>query len=140
MRADAAKAALALEQLQEVRSDRSANACLHTVSVVCWQQASVLARDQTGQDQTIGRFAGVYKYDSTYDGWPVLKSASGNFCYRHTKSSTWRIGDEHNHDIDRCYLYIAAPDGPLPVGAHTWKLLSRNGWQDDKMMVSLMVR
>ena len=117
---------------------------VHTVSVVvCWQQASVLARDQTGQDQNIGRFAGVYKYDSTHEGWPVLKNAKGKYCYRYTPTDKWYLSRAFTPDKSGNYGNIVAKEGPLPAGAHTWQVGDgEGGWVTGgrTLTVGLLVR
>ena len=52
----------------------------------------------------------------------MLKNASGVHCYRYKATDTWSIGPEHRPDVDSCAGHIVAKEGPLPVGAHTWKV------------------
>eukprot|EP01045_Picozoa_sp_COSAG04_P052404 COSAG04_NODE_22316_length_357_cov_0.600775_1_plen_88_part_10 len=32
--------------------------------------------------------------DSTHEGWPVLKSDKGRYCYRYTPVDQWRLSDK----------------------------------------------
>ena len=36
-------------------------------------------------------FNGLYTHDSTHEGWPVLKNASGMYCYRYTPADRWLL-------------------------------------------------
>ena len=90
-------------------------------------------------------FNGVYTHDSTHEGWPVLKNANGMYCYRYTPNNQWRVGSEHNPDKGACRSTIVAKEGPLPVGAHTWRLgpsvLGKppgSAWEDRTVTVALV--
>ena len=67
-------------------------------------------------------FNGLYTHDSTHEGWPVLKSANGRYCYRHTPLDSWFLRDRFTPDSDLCHAHIGAKEGPPPVGAHTWQV------------------
>ena len=67
-------------------------------------------------------YNGLYTHDSTHEGWPVLKNAKGRYCYRHTPWDQWHLSDKARHDEDVANANIVAKEGPLPVGAHTWKV------------------
>ena len=69
-------------------------------------------------------FNGVYTHDSTHKGWPVLKNASGMYCYRYTPADQWMLDSDFSPDESSfAGGTIVAKDGPLPVGAHTWRVL-----------------
>ena len=80
-------------------------------------------------------YNGVYAHDSTHEGWPVLKNANGSYCYRHTPDDQWMLTD----DKAMCSAFIEAKEGPLPVGANTWQVLSGE-WGDGTLTVGLLVR
>ena len=61
-------------------------------------------------------YNGVYTHDSTHEGWPVLKSDSGRYCYRHTPRDAWYRRGKVTPDEDLCAASIVAKGGPLPVG------------------------
>ena len=88
----------------------------------------------------IATYNGVYTHDSTHEGWPVLKNASGYYCYRHTPQDQWRLSDKARHDEDSCAAHIVAKEGPLPVGAHTWQVTDGGEWLDRTLTVRLLVR
>ena len=52
------------------------------------------------------RFNGVYRHESTHEGWPVLKNANGMYCYRYTPKDQWRLSDQPRHDEDVCLSLI----------------------------------
>ena len=88
-------------------------------------------------------FNGLYTHDSTHEGWPVLKSAKGKFCYRYTPDDEWFLSDKFTPDDSTCNAYIEARVGPLPVGAHTWKCWVNDGtedglWKDRMLTMTLM--
>ena len=87
-------------------------------------------------------FNGVYTHDSTHEGWPVLKNASGNYCYRYTPLDKWFLSGTFTPDEDRCIAAIAAKEGPLPVGAHTWQVPDDSGTRfvAGTLTVGLLVR
>ncbi len=79
----------------------------------------------------------MYTHHSTHEGWPVLKNASGRYCYRYTPTDSWRVGLDHNPDKDWCNGVIVAKEGPLPVGAHTWRVSGDNDWEEHALTVTL---
>ena len=84
-------------------------------------------------------YDGVYRHDSTHEGWPVLKNADGMCCYRYTPTDEWRLSDTPRHDDNTCYASIAAEDGPLPVGDHDWCVATGDdGWEDMQLTVTLL--
>ena len=86
-------------------------------------------------------YNGFYTHDSTHDGWPVLKNASGMYCYRHTPNDQWLLSAELTPDDDLSNAHIVAEEGPLPVGAHTWGCyVNPDGewkWEDHTLTVAL---
>ena len=83
---------------------------------------------------------GLYTHDSTHEGWPVLKNASGRYCYRYTPTDVWNLNSEFTPDKDHCSAHVVAKGGPLPVGAHTWKVYDSSKWVDVTLTVGLLVR
>ena len=81
----------------------------------------------------------MYTHDSTHEGWPVLKNAKGRYCYRHAPTDKWYLNTEFSPDEDLCTANIVAKEGPLPVGAHTWRVYS-GGLKDFTLTVGLLVR
>ena len=82
---------------------------------------------------------GLYTHDSTHEGWPVLKNASGRYCYRYTPKDKWYLRDQFKPDEGACHAAIVAKEGPLPVGAHTWKVAD-GGPKERTLTVGLLVR
>ena len=89
-------------------------------------------------------FDGVYVYDSTHEGWPVMKKAAGEFyCYRDVVNEQWALSTHSSsEDMDRAdahFIYVNAPEGPLPVGAHTWRLFRNDAtWTDHTLTVAVL--
>ena len=48
----------------------------------------------------------------------MLKNASGRYCYR--DKDDWNLGSKSSGS--NCAAHIDAKEGPLPVGAHTWRV------------------
>eukprot|EP01045_Picozoa_sp_COSAG04_P039527 COSAG04_NODE_11128_length_729_cov_0.696825_1_plen_223_part_01 len=65
---------------------------------------------------------GVYRLHSEHEGWPVLKNAKGRYCYRCVATDKWFLRGEFKPDENSAVAYIVATEGPLPVGAHTWRV------------------
>ena len=91
-------------------------------------------------------YNGLYTHDSTHEGWPVLKNAKGVYCYRYTPTdplcnSRWYLSTKFTPGESNCFASIVAPEGPLPVGAHTWQLgpttLGTAGWEGRTLTVAL---
>ena len=82
-------------------------------------------------------FNGLYTHDSTHEGWPVLKNTSGMYCYRHTPKDRWLLSNEFKPDSGINTAYIVAKEGPLPVGAHTWRVAVGCEWVDRTLTVAL---
>ena len=89
---------------------------------------------------------GVYTHESTHDGWPVLKNARGNYCYRHAPKDEWCLNDKFTPDGASCtaltnaFAHIEAKEGPLPVGAHIWQVTNGSDWVEGTLTVGLLVR
>ena len=81
---------------------------------------------------------GLYTHDSTHEGWPVLKNASGRYCYRYTPGDRWHLASEHRPDSDLRNASIVAEEGPLPIGAHAWQVVVDNDWEDRTLAVTLL--
>ena len=86
------------------------------------------------------QYNGLYTHDSTHEGWPVLKNASGMYCYRYTPLDQWFLRSKFTPDEGSCHTKIVAREGPLPVGAHTWRrwVGGDDGWQDRTLTVTLL--
>ena len=104
---------------------------------MCLRQAKAVSIEGHPQPQCNG----LYTHDSTHKGWPVLKNADGMYCYRHTPADQWFLSNEFTPDKPKCAASIAAKEGPLPVGAHTWKCyVNTDGewkWEDHTLTVTL---
>ena len=85
-------------------------------------------------------FDGVYKHDSTHEGWPVLKSAKGKFCFRHTPRGQWLLRGEFKPDSDTCNAHFETAEGPLPVGSETWQCWHNAQFVGRTLTVALLVR
>ena len=85
-------------------------------------------------------YDGVYRHDSTHEGWPVLKNDKGMYCYRYTPKDQWMVDDRFTPDDDLCAAYVVAKEGPLPVGAHTWACAPEDAaddWNEHTLTVTL---
>ena len=84
----------------------------------------------------------MYTHDSTHEGWPVLKNAKGVYCYRRAPQDKWFLSGTFTPDEDLCNACIMAKEGPLPVGAHSWKVPDDPGTRfvDGTLTVGLLVR
>eukprot|EP01045_Picozoa_sp_COSAG04_P029540 COSAG04_NODE_4881_length_1847_cov_1.683066_2_plen_114_part_00 len=100
-----------------------------------WQAKAVSIEHHT--DPSFNR---LYTHDSTHEGWPVLKSANDKYCYRYTPNDMWFLHDKFTPATDGAKACIVAKEGPLPVDAHTWKVLEGTQWVDRKLVVGLLVR
>ena len=97
-----------------------------------WQAKAVSIEGHPTAD-----YNGVYTHDSTHEGWPVLKNAKGMYCYRHTPTGRWFLWKEFTPDDSACNAAIVAKEGPLPVGAHTWRVFSGGQWEEHTLTVTL---
>ena len=73
----------------------------------------------------------------------MLKNASGMYCYRYKATDSWRVGPDHSPDSSTSSAAIVAKEGPLPVGAHTWRVADgKGGWLQGgrTLTVGLLVR
>ena len=67
----------------------------------------------------------------------MLKNATGSYCYRFAPRDAWHLGKDFNTNHAR----IVAKEGPLPVGARTWRCWVRdNEFEDGTLTVGLLVR
>ena len=93
-------------------------------------------------------YNGLYTHDSTHEGWPVLKNARGKYCYRHAARNQWMLTDKAHLHTSSCGAYIDAKEGPLPIGAHIWRVpddawpgvSEHSCWKDRKLSLGLLVR
>ena len=71
----------------------------------------------------------------------MLKNASGRYCYRYTPGDEWVLWNEFTPDETLCHAYIAAKEGPLPVGADTrsWRVYIGGKWVGGTLTVGLTV-
>ena len=100
---------------------------------VCLRQAKAVSIE--GHPQPA--FNGVYTHDSTHEGWPVLKNAKGIYCYRYTPYDQWLLKHKFTPDDGNCNAFIVAKEGPLPVGAHTWRVYIGGKWVGRTLTVGL---
>ena len=85
-------------------------------------------------------YNGVYTHDSTHEGWPVLKNASGKYCYRYKPKDQWFLRNKFKPDDSATNSKIVAKEGPLPVGAQTWQWGDGKKFHDRTLTVGLLVR
>ena len=80
----------------------------------------------------------MYRHNSTHEGWPVLKNERGIYCHRYRLASRWLLSASKPGSNQRS-ASIAAPEGPLPLGAHTWQCSAdRREWEDHTLTVTLL--
>lgn len=87
-------------------------------------------------------FDGVYLYNSTCEGWPVMKKAKGGFYfYRDCISDNWALSEFFPSDSE-ADIHIHALEGAIPVGAHTWRVFNEDEegieWEDHTLTVTLL--
>ena len=70
----------------------------------------------------------------------MLKNANGKYCYRYTPKGKWLLSSKHRTDANFSAASIAAKEGPLPVGAHTWQCWDGGKFVDGTLTVGLLVR
>ena len=88
----------------------------------------------------IAAYNGVYTHDSTHEGWPVLKNASGRYCYRCTPRDQWLLAAPGYDPVKGTgTANIVAKEGPLPVGARTWQCWVRRKWVERTLTVALVL-
>ena len=92
-------------------------------------------------------YNGAYRKVSEHKGWPVLRNGAGMFCYRYEPEDAWCLSDEHTPDSNTCISYIASAEGPLPIGAQTWRIApsaigkpAGSGFVDISFTVTVLVR
>ena len=89
------------------------------------------------------KYGGVYRLHSVESGWPVLKNDKHAFCFRCAKEENWLLNDSYTPESGDCVAYVAAPLGPLPVGAHSWwyyPAVEGSDWEERTVTVALLVR
>ena len=86
-------------------------------------------------------YNGLYTHNSTHEGWPVLKNAKGIYCYRFRQANKWMLTDTADFVTGMATANITAREGPLPVGANTWKVSSPedvdSDWEEHTLTVTL---
>eukprot|EP01045_Picozoa_sp_COSAG04_P027823 COSAG04_NODE_4155_length_2266_cov_1.691278_2_plen_465_part_00 len=82
---------------------------------------------------------GVYRVDSEHEGWPVLKNAGGVYCYRYPPKDQWFLSSHFTPDERKRNSYIVAKEGPLPAGAHTWRVRDEGKWERRTLTASLLI-
>ena len=72
----------------------------------------------------------------------IRDSAKGMYCYRCAPMDQWRLNTKFTPDETACTAAIVAKEGPLPVGAHTWRVPddSRTMLVDGTLTLGLLVR
>ena len=80
----------------------------------------------------------LYTHDSTHEGWPVLKNASGKYCHRYTPKDMWFLNSKFTPDEGKASAHIVAKEGPLPVGAHSWQVWVDKKWAERTLTVKLL--
>ena len=70
----------------------------------------------------------------------MLKNANGYYCYRYAPEDKWYLDSDFSPTESTCAGgMIVATEGPLPVGAHTWKVYV-GSWEGRTLTVGLLVR
>ena len=69
----------------------------------------------------------------------MLKSNRGKrFLYYHRPKKRWFLRNECLPEQDGAAVFVDAPEGALPVGAHIWKVCDGGMWQDRTLTVTLL--
>ena len=68
----------------------------------------------------------------------MLKNDKGMYCYRYAPYSQWFLWKEFTPDSSLANAVIVAKEGPLPVGAHTWQVISGGKWVQRTLTVALV--
>ena len=101
---------------------------------MCLRQAKAVSIE----GHPVPAFNGLYTHNSTHAGWPVLKNASGRYCYRHAPKNQWLLAAPGYDPVKGTGLaYIVAKEGPLPVSAHTWRCWIDKKWVEHTITVTL---
>ena len=69
----------------------------------------------------------------------MLKNANGRWFYRYVPEDHWFLRAEFTPDEVACSACIMAKEGPLPVGARTWKVWIGGKWEDGTLTVTLQL-
>ena len=85
-------------------------------------------------------YNGAYHKVSEHKGWPVLRNGAGMFCYRYEPRDQWFLKNEHTPDSGNAFFYIKSAEGPLPIGAQTWRCWVDKKWVDRSLSVTVLVR
>ena len=65
---------------------------------------------------------------------PAPRRSSNGIYYR--SRDQWLLRREFDPDSGKRLSEIVAKEGPLPVGAHTWKCKTGGQWQDHTLTVT----
>eukprot|EP01046_Picozoa_sp_COSAG06_P040264 COSAG06_NODE_4852_length_3906_cov_4.946677_5_plen_202_part_00 len=82
-------------------------------------------------------YNGAYRKVSEHKGWPVLRNGAGKFCYRYEPQDKWLLSPEHTPGKSACYSWIVSTEGPLPIGAQTWRCWVDGKWVDGSLSVTV---
>ena len=85
-------------------------------------------------------YNGAYRKVSEDKGWPVLRNGAGMFCYRYEPKDKWFLSTVNTPDSDTANSSIVSAEGPLPIGAQTWRCHVDGEWVDGSLSVTVLVR
>ena len=85
-------------------------------------------------------YNGAYRKVSEHKGWPVLRNGAGMFCYRYEPTDRWYLNAEHTPDSGACFSAIESAEGPLPIGAQTWRCYVDGECVERSLSVTVLVR
>ena len=68
----------------------------------------------------------------------MFKNAAGMYCYRYAPKEQWVLYHDFTPDTDQAFAFVAAPKGPLPIGAKSWGCVVGGRWEDRKLTVAAM--
>eukprot|EP01046_Picozoa_sp_COSAG06_P040261 COSAG06_NODE_4852_length_3906_cov_4.946677_2_plen_344_part_00 len=85
-------------------------------------------------------FDGAYRKVSEHKGWPVLRNGAGMFCYRYEPTEKWFLSTVNTPDKSACTSSIVSAEGPLPIGAQTWRCYVDGEWVKRSLSVTVLVR
>ena len=66
----------------------------------------------------------------------MFKNAVGMYCYRYAPKEQWVLNHDFTPDTDQAFAFVAAPEGPLPIGAKSWGCAVGGRWEDRTLTVS----
>jgi hypothetical protein len=114
-------------------------------SVYITYKAAVPAAAQQAEGAMALLVEEPYREEGRHDGFPCYKNVSGMCLYRLQVAEQWYIGsaispNEPAHDGDAT---IAAPEGAVPTGKQTWRVLNEVymvdcTWEEDEVTVRVL--